>query len=268
VERLTALYKRLGDSLVLQETFSAFDAELGKVMEYAAISVHLASEGALHPAYASGHGFRHLLDPEPEETRFLARAEHLLRPAMNELSGRSLAMAVPAVCDGHAAAVVALYRDPETPFRIEDMALLEDAAGKLGAAVANAAKFRRAQAAQARALFDRLDAEIARSRRTREGLAVLDCRTGPDELTDATQDAIAVELRACCREYDFVAVRPGGFVVVLIECGSEEMAASRDRVQMVFQRANTEVRIVSARYPDDGLNAEDLLAVADGAACV
>lgn len=262
MEKLTDLYRRVGDSLVMEECLSAFDLELRRVLRYRAITVHLVEHGALSPVYAAGDGFRDALDEDPEEGGTLEAVAASRRPAFNYSAGPAVAMAAPAVRDGCVVAVIALYRSPGACFAIEELGLVEDAAGKLAPAIDNARRFRRAELVQARALFERLDAEIARSRRSRGVLAVLDCRLSGGALPEEAQDGATAALRRSCREYDFIAPRPEGFVVVLADCGAGGVGEARARIRQVFAGLGIGVRIGVALYPEEGQDAEDLLAVA------
>src|SRR5438445_101354 len=80
--------------------------------------------------------------------------------------GPPLALAVPLEWNRRLTGVLALYRAQAPRFTEEDLAVLLALAPKLAACVENATVFGRAQAAGARALFERLDAEVARIRRS------------------------------------------------------------------------------------------------------
>jgi diguanylate cyclase (GGDEF)-like protein len=133
----------------------------------------------------------------------------------------------------------------------------------------------------ARSLFLHLDKELARCRRTGESLAVLvvdldgfkkvNDQYGHLEGNKVLQ-MTAAGMRACCREYDYVA-RMGGDEFVLILPGAERDAVITKLHQLegVARRAGANVcgedvlslSVGDAFYPEDGDDVEQLLALAD-----
>jgi hypothetical protein len=265
------MFRQLGNSLDLAETLSTFDSELRRLVRYDTISVHLVEDGRLTPAYVAGPGFQVLASLD------LAVGEGLLggvaatrRPVSNSLpdgsDGLAMALAVGIELHGRVTAVLALYRAEAYPFGAEDLQLLAALAPKLAASLDNARRFSRAERAGARALFERLDAEVARTRRTGGRMAVLECTAQALDPEGALADRIAGELRGLCREYDFVARSGNSFVVVLADFAPAGMAEKLARIQAVFKRTGLAAAIGAAFLPEDGEDAEDLLAAAHGTA--
>ena len=271
VERLYELYRQLGTSLDLDETLSTLDRELGRVIEYDAISVHLEEDGRLACAYAAGFAFQKLAAPEYALGRGLpGRVAAARSAAFNQeadgAEGLALAMAVPLEWKGRLAGVLSLYRAEAREFAEGDLAALRGLASKLAACIENARAFRRAEAANSRALFERLDAEVARIRRSHGRLAVLQCAVEGLETGGPRAERIAGALRHACREYDFIAQSGDSFVIVLADFAPPTPGETKSRIERVFREAGLRVRIGAALFPVDGYDAEDLLAAAHRAA--
>jgi diguanylate cyclase (GGDEF)-like protein len=178
-----------------------------------------------------------------------------------------------------------LYRADRDAFSRDHLRILLAITSKVSLAVENALRFQVAedsattdyltQLPNARSLFLRLDSELARCRRTLEPLTVLVCdvddfkqindRFGHLEGNKVLRD-VADVLRENCREYDYVA-RMGGDEFVILMPGSDREAVYR-RISE-FQSIACEaagvitLSVGEAFYPDDGSDAEQLLAEAD-----
>src|SRR4051794_21092450 len=174
----------MGNSLDLGETLATLDRELHRLVRYDAMSVHLIEDCRITPAYAAGADFQILAALEARAgSGLLGGVAATRQPAFNcvpDGSGRlKMAMAVPleppVECWDRATAVLALYRLEPDPFAPDDLRILTMLSLKLAAPIDNARRFERVERACARALFERLDAEVARARRARGRLALLDC---------------------------------------------------------------------------------------------
>jgi diguanylate cyclase (GGDEF)-like protein len=133
----------------------------------------------------------------------------------------------------------------------------------------------------ARSLFVRLDSELARARREHHTVAVLVCdldkfkqvndRLGHLE-GNRVLKLVADALASQCREYDFVA-RMGGdeFVAILSGCPRGLLEAKIQQFQLAVDVACRQaacaiaigLSVGEAVFPDDGEDAESLLATAD-----
>jgi GGDEF domain-containing protein len=162
-------------------------------------------------------------------------------------------------------AVLTLYGEENSSFSKADQNLLLALAPKLGASIGNAYRFERAESACRRAFFERLDAELARTRRGGGSLAVIECSVKNPDWAACGMDWIEAGLRSLCREYDFISRREQGFVIVLADFARAHLQEKQARIESVFRNAGLSVSIGVAFFPEDGADAEDLLARVHGA---
>ncbi|HUI55236.1 MAG TPA: HD domain-containing phosphohydrolase [Bryobacteraceae bacterium] len=201
------------------------------------------------------------------------------------------AVSVPLVAPSGRIDVLTLYRNEKEAFSPDHLRILLAVSSKVALAIENALRFRQAETSattdyltglpNARSLFLHLDDELARCKRTQEPLTVLVCdldgfketndRYGHLEGNRALQ-AVANSLRESCREYDYVA-RMGGdeFVVVLPASNANSLKKRIPQFRRIDTRAGTAgdgigeltMSIGAAFFPEDGTDAEQLLAEAD-----
>ena len=304
-ERLLGqLNSELGSSLSLPETLAAFDSRLRDLLAYDCIAVYQVQENRLSLVYVNGESaqlFCSLEIPCGEGPSGVAAATR--QPALNgvpwadaahgeaaeDTSGLRSALAVPLESGGEVIAVLTLYRAAPDAFGSEDLRILLAIRGKLASAVEHA--FHEEQADQLavvdtltglpnrRALFHRLDAELALCRRNRATLALLVCEIEGLPRTQRQSGAaarrlhkdIASGLRRICREDDCVARMGEGFVLALGGFSARDLPEKRRLIEGVLAELAPSdsgarplvPRIGAAYYPDDGADAEDLLACAD-----
>ncbi len=183
--------------------------------------------------------------------------------------------------------ILVLHRDGHAIFSDHDVQILHTLAPKLAASIENARQFRRAEKlipvdpstgiANTRSLFVRLDAELARARRSQSTLAVLTCsvhgfdqsgRLCSDAATRSAFEKVAGKLRENCREYDFTARSGDELVLVLPDFRREFVQEKRGLIQKIVEDAGVNAGLPlfavvgAAFFPDDGTDAEDLLACA------
>jgi diguanylate cyclase (GGDEF)-like protein/putative nucleotidyltransferase with HDIG domain len=187
--------------------------------------------------------------------------------------------------------VVALYHKESDFFSRDHLRVLTAISSKIGQVVQNALKFRSAEISatidgltglpNASSLFMWLDAELSRCRRTDSPLTLFVCDLdGFKQVNDRhghlegnrVLRLVAAELRNQCREYDFVA-RMGGDEFVIAFANERPENVRRKIVSL--NRAVTQIGIEitgnpglsmsigEASFPENGSNAEDLLAAAD-----
>jgi diguanylate cyclase (GGDEF)-like protein len=212
---------------------------------------------------------------------------YLANPA--KFSTLRSALAVPLEGLSGAIGVMTLYRAEHDAFSRDHLRILLAISSKVSLAVENALIFREVEDSattdylsglpNARSLFLRLDSEVARCKRNREPLCVVVCDLdGFKQINDRfghlegnkVLRLVAEALRSRCREYDYVA-RMGGDEFVLLLPGSDRKSIQA-RIAEIRQIAigtgmpagsGVSVSIGEAYYPEDGSDAEELLAEAD-----
>jgi diguanylate cyclase (GGDEF)-like protein/putative nucleotidyltransferase with HDIG domain len=187
--------------------------------------------------------------------------------------------------------VLALYQGEVDAFTADHLRILQAVTSKMALAIDNALKYQQAESSattdyltdlpNARSLFLQLDREVARCKRDNSTLTVMVCdMDGFKQINDRfghlegnrVLRLFAEVLRGTCREYDYVA-RMGGDEFVVIAPGLAADAATkkanqlRELARQVGQEICREdilsVSVGRSVYPDDGMDAEDLLAEAD-----
>jgi diguanylate cyclase (GGDEF)-like protein/putative nucleotidyltransferase with HDIG domain len=187
--------------------------------------------------------------------------------------------------------VVALYHAEKDFFTSDQLRILLAVSSKMALAIENALKYEQAETfavtdyltglPNARSLFLQLDREMARCKRDNTSLSVMvSDMDGFKQINDRfghlegnrVLQLFAHSLKETSREYDYVA-RMGGDEFVVIAPGITAEAAARKAEQMreLAQRAGREVcnedilslSVGRAIYPEDGLDAEKLLSIAD-----
>jgi diguanylate cyclase (GGDEF)-like protein len=187
--------------------------------------------------------------------------------------------------------VLALYRGERDAFTSDHLRILLAVTGKMALAIENALKYQQAESSattdyltglpNARSLFLQLDRELSRCKRDNTSLTVMvSDMDGFKQINDRfghlegnrVLRLFAQALKDSCREYDYVA-RMGGDEFVIIAPGLPADAAGKRSAQMqaLAKQAGAEVcgeEILSlsvgrALYPEDGEDAEHLLAQAD-----
>jgi diguanylate cyclase (GGDEF)-like protein len=296
---LDELIGRLGKSLNLPETLGELDARLRKLIGYHSMALWTPRENRLVAAYVSGEQARWLCSLEiPYGGGVSGRVAETRRAVCNGDPGEEgvypqdgtgaspprSAIAVPLEHGGELAGVLALYHNEAAAFREDDLGVLLHLQGELAAAVDNALKYESMEKLamqdpatllpNERALFLRLDAELARCRRNRGTLAVLVCDVDPAQRLGRRSGAlraIAAGLRRLCREEDCVARMGDRFVLVLGSFARRHLAEKRRRIEALMAELTPVaggqlppvVNVGAAFYPDDGGYAENLLAAAD-----
>jgi diguanylate cyclase (GGDEF)-like protein len=201
------------------------------------------------------------------------------------------ALAVPLVGLTGTIGVLTLYRTEKDVFSADHLRVLLAVTSKVSLAMENALKFRQVETTattdyltelpNARSLFLRLDSELARSKRAHEPLTVLVCDLDGFKMVNDIHGhlvgnkvlrAVGNALRESCREYDYVA-RMGGdeFVLILPASDRDSMQQRIADLREIGTAAGCAVTgmptmtmsVGEAFYPQDGADAEQLLAEAD-----
>jgi len=187
--------------------------------------------------------------------------------------------------------VLALYRSERDAFTSDNLRILMAVSSKMALSIENALRYQQAESSattdyltglpNARSLFLQLDRELARCKRDNTTLTVMvSDMDGFKQVNDRfghlegnrVLRLFAQALKDICREYDYVA-RMGGDEFVVVAPGLAMDASSKRAEQMraLAKQAGSEVcgeEILSlsvgrAVYPEDGEDAEQLLAEAD-----
>ena len=187
--------------------------------------------------------------------------------------------------------VMALYRADRDAFSKENLRILLAISPKVALAIENALTHRLLETSittdyltnlpNARSLFLSLDNEVARAQRAGGALAVVVCDLDGFKMVNdrfghlvgnKVLRHIAHRLREQCGSSDYVA-RMGGdeFVLLISGRGVEELEETIDRMQAVAREAGDttpepstlSMSVGVAIFPDDGVDAEALLAEAD-----
>jgi diguanylate cyclase (GGDEF)-like protein len=296
------LSDRLLGSVSLRDSLCALDLALREIVGYHAMAVYLPHEERLSAAYAGGGDASRFCPLEIAYGRGVAGMAAATRaPILNcdlsEESGPGQALpfrsvaAVPLDIAADLTGVLALYHADKGAFHNGHLRVLLAIRALLARLVAMSLTLERTEhlaevdpltaLPNRRALFLRLDGELARCRRKGSGLAVLVCRLegmedDPDRLDDAADNrllrAIASGLRRVCREDDCVARMGGEFVLVLSDFSPGDLEAKRELIARVAsQAADGEsrehppiARLGAAFYPEDGAAADARLNVVVG----
>lgn len=291
MDSLRDLFENLGTSVELEEILSTFDQDLRCLISFDALSVLQVHTAGYVPLYAARKREGEIPFFETSTGRAaLASAVRECRPVLHTSRNEivlifPLRAALPSVAEP--TAILSIHRDPTLPFSPADAGLLQVVAPKLAACVDNALHYRRAQQiaeadpatglANIRSLFHRLDAELARARRAQDHLGILHCATeGLDRsgrfcspaAARSLFEMVAGALASHCREYDTVARSADDLVLVLPSFRREFLEEKTTAIQAIFADCGATAgfplyaTIGDAFFPEDGLDAEDLLTVA------
>jgi diguanylate cyclase (GGDEF)-like protein len=284
---MVKLYRHLGNSLSVNETLATLARDLKALVDYDGLTVYLERGGQFMPAYMADAGFE-------VDNEFGARVAESGAPILSETEERNglrSVLAIPLHGAQCVVGVVALFRCRPAGFREDDLRVLTEIGTVVAAAIENAVKHQAATNSastdyltglpNSRALFERLDDELARCRRSGGSLAVLVCDLdGFKQVNDRCGHlagnqvlrAVARVLESNCREYDFVA-RIGGdeFVMVLPGLPARALKLKREKLLRAVEDAaeaacpgcGVTMSLGQARFNEDGKDAEALLAVAD-----
>jgi len=187
--------------------------------------------------------------------------------------------------------VLALYRAERDAFSKENLRILQAISSKVALAVENALSQRQMETSittdyltnlpNARSLFLSLDHEVSRAARTSSSLAIVVADLdGFKQINDRfghlagnrVLRIVANGLREHCGPNDYVA-RLGGdeFVMLIPYSGDEDVEAKIEHMRSVARKAGEStpepsylaISVGIAHFPDDGTDAEQLLAEAD-----
>jgi GAF domain-containing protein len=276
---LFELIYALGNSLDMDETLGELDQRLRPLLDYDAMTVWTPAGDRFEPAYAIGVDAPVLCRLEIVAGRGIvgAAARSTIRigdPTAEPGYAGALrsVMAVPLVCGHSFAGVLALYHRRPDAFDEDHLAAVLRISEKVAAAVHNAQRYRELERlssvdpatslANERALFLRLDAELARCKRRDGSLAVLVCDFEGSTLRPEGFRSLGTKLRQSCREEDCVARMRDCFVFVLTDFPRRHAPEKEAAVERLLRDHGLQIRLAWAFYPDDGNYGDDLLAAA------
>jgi len=206
-------------------------------------------------------------------------------------SGLRSALAVPLEGVTGSVGVLALYQAIPEAFNHDHLRVLQVITSRVAMSIENALKYREAESfatidyltgmANARALSVHLEQELARCNREQSSTAIIVCDLdGFKQINDRyghlagdkVLKLFAAAVEKACRKYDYAA-RMGGDEFVIVAPAMTEPAI-RERIQTLSAMAKHAGQEACAAdflsmsagvafYPQDGLNAEQLLAEAD-----
>ncbi len=200
-------------------------------------------------------------------------------------------LAVPLEGVGGLVGVMALYRAESDAFTGEHLRVLQVITSRVALFIENALKFRAAESsatidyltgmANARALSMHLEQELARCKREQSTVAVMVCDLdGFKQINDRyghlagdkVLKLFGAAVTNSCREYDYVA-RMGGdeFVILAPNMPPSAVPERAAQLSILAQQAGQEacdadilsLSLGAAFYPEDGVEAEQLLTEAD-----
>jgi len=201
------------------------------------------------------------------------------------------ALAVPLTGISGPLGVLALYRAERDAFSKENLRILIAISSKVAMAIENALNHRLLETSittdyltnlpNARSLFLTLDHEVSRAHREGASLAVVVCDLdGFKQVNDRfghlmgnkVLRVVANGLREQCEAHDYVARMGGDEFVMLIPGGDLDALESKiERMRTIVrlagevtpERCDLSLSVGVTSYPDDGVDAEELLAEAD-----
>ncbi len=306
VQALFEVSQDLGNSLSLDETLSLLGVRLRRIVPHHGLAIWVQRAGTLMPEYVAGDDFRLFSSLQIPVGQGLSGWVAENRKAIlngnpsvesgylndpTKFSQLRSALAVPLEGTGGVVGVLTLYHSERDAFTKDHLRILLAINGKIAISIENALRFRQAETSattdyltglpNARSLFLQFDAELSRSRRSEQPIAVLTMDlNGFKQVNDRyghlegnrTLRAVGTALKSVCREYDQVA-RMGGdeFVMVLPGAQAGETSAKFEQIYSAIAQVSQEmffgqmlsVSIGVAYFPEDGNNADELLSVAD-----
>ena len=276
VQALFEISQDLGNSLSLDETLSLLGVRLRRIVPHHGLAIWVQRGGTLMPEFVAGDDFRLFSSLQIPVGQGLSGWVAENRKAIlngnpsvesgylndpSKFSALRSALAVPLEGTSGVVGVLTLYHSDRDAFTKDHLRILLAINGKIAISIENALRFRQAETSattdyltglpNARSLFLQFDAELSRSRRSEQPIAVLTLdlngfkqvndRCGHLEGNRALR-AVGAGLKSVCREYDQVA-RMGGdeFVMVLPGARAGEIAAKFEQIRSAIAQVSQEM---------------------------
>ncbi len=302
---LYELTQALGNSLSVDETLRLLTNELHKLIPFDSIAVYLMRDSLLVPRFVEGVNEALLARMQiplgegvsgwvAENGKYSLNGNPAVEPGYlqdpQQFGKLRSALSVPLDSTKGIIGALTLYSLRQNGFSLDHLRILKAIGMKAGSTIHNALIYeaigRSAETdgltglPNARALTSRLEQETARAARERSpySLFVIDMN-GLKRINDTlghlmgnkALKGVALALRSCLREYDFVA-RMGGDEFVLLLPGMRAEDATTKRIEFVraterlardFPEVELSLSMGAASYPEDGRDPEQLMALAD-----
>ena len=306
VLNLFELAQDLGSSLSLNETLSLLAIRLKRMVPYDSLAIFVLRGEKLRAEYVSGENFRLFSSLEiplgqglsgwvAENRKPILNGNPSVEPGYlndeTKFTTMRSALSVPLVGLNGSVSVLTLYHSEREAFTNDHLRILLAIVPKVALSIENALRFQQAESSastdymtglpNARSLFLHLDSELARCRRLNSPLVVLVCdMNGFKQVNDKyghlegnkVLHRVAMKLKECCREYDYVA-RMGGdeFVLVLPGLNLDQLPQKIHRLRTITAEAGQDIcgtdvlglSVGHAIFPEDGVDADRLLSEAD-----
>jgi diguanylate cyclase (GGDEF)-like protein/putative nucleotidyltransferase with HDIG domain len=278
IHTLLELNSQLGNSLVLEDTFSLLASQLKRSIPFDSVAVYTVQQDRLSAVYTNGIGARVLHGLPIELGQGLSgwvaqTGQPVLNGRVEAEFGLALgpvrfaylrsALAVPLRGADKVLGSLTLYSKEPNSFTNDHLRLLLAISEKTGLAIENALRFREEQASastdgltglpNARALFGELNQAIEDCKRNRGTLAVLvtdldNFKRVNDQLGhlegNRLLQRLAEGMRSLCRASDYVARMGGDEFVILLR--NPSVVATESKVKALQDMVAREARMITA----------------------
>jgi putative nucleotidyltransferase with HDIG domain len=294
------LFDQPGDRgrMTLDEIFAVFSVRIKRAVPHEGIAVYLVHDDKLIPRYVNGDNYRlfsslripvgqGLSGWVAENRKPILNGNPSVEPGyLNNpkiFSTLRSALAVPLVGSSGVIGVLSFYHEVRDAYMHDHMRLAESIAPRMALSIERELRAVQPQAppdvpeaAQGAAVLRHIDSELGRAKRLNTSVAVLICTVEnlPDALVRLGRSegerllrTVVPMLRDCCREFDYIGrIRENEFVIVMPGLTPQVVRSKAAKLMQVSVDAGGKplyVLAADAAYPDDGFEAEVLLAAAD-----
>lgn len=281
----------------LEELFSLLAVRLKRLVPYDAFALYLIKEDKLIPHYVTGDNYKLFSSLRiPMGQGLSGWVAENRKPILNGnpsvesgyLNNPSIfstlrsSIAVPLYATNNLIGVLSLYHESRDAFTKDQLRLLQSIAPKLALSMEMAARVVESAEETAQELPDaaasvrHLDTELVRCRRLNMPLSILVCAVDGLSRVQANIGRVdsenmvrglSLSMREGFREYDFLGrIAPGEFLLVLPGLSPFAVRAKAMKLmQIAAGRGLNAVSVMAAEamFPEDGGDADELLAAAD-----
>jgi diguanylate cyclase (GGDEF)-like protein/putative nucleotidyltransferase with HDIG domain len=290
-----------GRPLGLTESLSVFAVRLRRLVSYDAIAIYFLKDGVLVPQYVHGDNYKlfsalriplgqGLSGWVAENCKPILNGNPSVEPGyLNDpkmFSTLGSALAVPLEAVDSVLGVLTIYRDCRDAFTADDLSLVQATAPRLSFELEGACSDGNSDWDHEldsatgfpgpRILLKQLEAEMARVKRLNTPMAIFVCKIEGLESVKAAYGytetnkilrTMAAALKDACHGFDFLG-RSGPAEFILLSPGMTQKTADGRIARLNHVSGNhgstvTSVFVGAAFFPEDGTEAEELLAVAD-----